>query len=150
VKAKAAPAPGNRSNDKKEKQAIIDSKRAYNINILMGSKIKIPVSWASSAVQVSVCNALFAASKQATVFTSAMWLLYLQDCQVAHACVAAAAHLPHVAAGVSRWTSCVPRWCSWTHEPLTLRNPWRHWRPAYPRQTMLRRSMRTSAAVGVV
>ena len=43
VKAKATPAPGNRPNDKKEKQAIIDSKRAYNINILMGSKIKIPV-----------------------------------------------------------------------------------------------------------
>lgn len=40
VKAKATPVKAAAG---KQQQSIIDSKRAYNINILMGSKIKIPV-----------------------------------------------------------------------------------------------------------
>ncbi|EFJ47096.1 hypothetical protein VOLCADRAFT_105316 [Volvox carteri f. nagariensis] len=41
IKARATPA--KTSNNSKQQQSVIDSKRAYNIGILMGSKIKIPV-----------------------------------------------------------------------------------------------------------
>lgn len=54
VKAPKAPGagggPGGKGGGAKAQTAIIDSKRAYNINILMGSKIKIPIDQLRAAV----------------------------------------------------------------------------------------------------
>ncbi len=56
VKAKATPV---KATTGKQQQSIIDSKRAYNINILMGSKIKIPVSCLQRSILMSFFNFLF-------------------------------------------------------------------------------------------
>lgn len=51
VKAKATPAAARPG--KQQQQSVIDSKRAYNISILMGSKIKIPVRGAAPLMMMS-------------------------------------------------------------------------------------------------
>lgn len=50
VKAPKTPAAAAAKSGGSKQEAVIDSKRAYNINILMGSKIKIPLGDLRAAV----------------------------------------------------------------------------------------------------